>query len=220
VWGPRPSFKPFQEGIGSQLRNPSGLWGWIVGRLMVFANAKPNGLAVAALGMGQGESVVELGCGPGHALQTLLRLPHHAQVIGLDWSEVMLAHSSRRNRLALKAGRLVLVRGDFARLPFKNESADAILAVNVVYFMSSSAAIREAHRILRPGGRIVLYATHGSVMRRWLFAGCHTHRLFDRKRLNALLMDAGFAADYIRIEAVGAGFGIVGLLAVAEKVNA
>jgi SAM-dependent methyltransferase len=208
------------EGIGAQLRNPSGLWGRTTGSVMAVANAKPNTLAVAALGMREGESLLELGCGPGHALQELLRLPHLARVIGLDWSEVMLAQASRRNRLALEAGRLALIRGDFGGLPFVDEITDAVLAVNVVYFMHSSAAAREAHRVLRPGGRIVLYATHGSAMRRWPFAGYHTHRLFDHKRLTTLLIDAGFAVDRIRIEGVNAGFGIGGLLAVAQKEKA
>jgi SAM-dependent methyltransferase len=216
---PRPPFNSVWQGIGAQLRNPSGLWGRTVGSVMAFANAKPNTLAVAALRMREGESLLELGCGPGRALQGLLRLPHLARVIGLDWSEVMLAQASRRNRLALEAGRLVLVRGDFETLPFIDELADAVLAVNVVYFMSSSAVVREAHRVLRPGGRMVLYGTDRSAMRRWPFAGSHTHRLFDHSQLTALLIDAGFAADRIRIEGVNAGFGVTGLLAVAQKEN-
>jgi SAM-dependent methyltransferase len=205
------------EGIGAQLRNPSGLWGRTAGSAMAIANAKPNTLAVAALGMRDGESLLELGCGPGHALQELLRLPHLARVIGLDWSEVMLAQASRRNRLAVEVGRLALIRGNFARLPFVDEVADAVLAVNVAYFMHSSAAVREARRVLRPGGRIVLYATDRSAMRRWPFAGPNTHRLFNHKSLTTLLIDAGFAADRVRIESVNAGFGIEGLLAMAQK---
>jgi SAM-dependent methyltransferase len=210
------SFDAVWEGIGAQLRNPSGLLGRMTGSLMVFANAKPNALAVAALGMREGESLLELGCGPGRALRALLRSPYLARVIGLDWSEIMLAHAARRNRLALEAGRLALIRGDFARIPLLDESTDAVLAVNVVYFMGSSAA-REARRVLRPGGRIVLYATDRSAMRRWPFAGRHTHRLFDQKRLAAMLVDAGFAPDCIRIEEVDAGFGVAGLLAVAQR---
>jgi len=121
--------------------------------------------------------------------------------------------------LALAAGRLALVRADFAKLPFDNETADAVLAVNVVYFMSASS-IGEARRVLRPGGRLAVYATHGSAMRRWPFASRHSHRLFDRKRLADLLAEARFARECIRIDDVNAGFGVSGLLAVATKEDA
>ena len=215
----RPFLDALWRSIGEQLRHPSGLSGRIVGSLMGFANAKPNALAIAALDLREGESVIELGCGPGHALQALLRLPRLKQAIGLDWSETMLAQAARRNRVALKVDRLKLARSDLAKLPFADESADAMLAVNVIYFMSEPS-VSEARRVLRPGGRLVVYATHGSAMRRWPFASHHSHQLFDSKRLGALLAEAGFAQDRIRIKDVDAGFGINGLLAVATKQDA
>lgn len=205
------------HGIGAQLHKPSGFGGRIAGSVMAFANAKANALAIAALGLGDGESLLELGCGTGHALHALLRSANPARAVGLDWSEAMLARAGRRNLPAVEAGRLALVRGDFAALPFMAASADAILAVNVVYFMGNAAAVREAHRVLRPGGRIVLYASDRSAMRAWRFAGPETHRLFDRDELAALLVEAGFAAEGIRIDAVDAGFGVNGLLAKAQK---
>jgi len=186
---------------------------------MGLVNAKPNAAALAVLDLGDGDSLIELGCGPGHALQSLLRARHLKQAVGLDWSETMLAQASRRNRLALEAGRLALVRGDCAKLPFSDDSADAVLAVNVVYFMSASS-ISEARRVLRPGGRLAVYATHGSAMRRWPFASRHSHRLFDRKRLAALLAEAGFMPNRIRIDDVDAGFGVIGLIGVATKEDA
>jgi SAM-dependent methyltransferase len=215
----RVSASAFWQGIGAQLRNPSGLTGRMAGSFMGFANAKPNAIALAALDLGDGESLIELGCGSGHALQSLLRAPRLKQAIGLDWSAAMLAQAARHNRLALEVGRLALVRGDFAKLPFDDEIADAVLAVNVVYFMTASS-VGEARRVLRPGGRLVVYATHGSAMRRWPFASRHSHRLFDRKRLAALLAEAGFARDRIRIDDVDAGFGVSGLLAVAIREEA
>jgi SAM-dependent methyltransferase len=205
------------HGIGGQLRRPSSLSGRVTGGLMALLNARANALAIAALSPRDGETLLELGCGPGRALQALLRVARRSKVIGIDWSDVMLAQAARRNRLAVATGGLELIGADFAKLPLIDAIADAILAVNVVYFMANSAALGEARRVLRPGGRMVLYATHGSIMRRWPFAGPDTHRLFDHKRLRALLVDAGFASDFIRIETVNAGFGVPGLLALAAK---
>ena len=185
---------------------------------MGLVNAKPNAAALAVLDLGDGDSLIELGCGAGHALQSLLRARHLKQAVGLDWSETMLAQAARRNRLALEAGRLALVRGDFAQLPFDDETANAVLAVNAIYFMSASS-VSEARRVLRPGGRLAVYATHGSAMRRWPFAS-HSHRLFDRKRLAALLAEAGFTCNRIRIDDVDAGFGVTGLIGVATKEDA
>ncbi len=147
-------------------------------------------------------------------------MPRLERAIGLDWSEVMLAQAAHRNRRALEAGRLVLIRGDFAKLPFTDDIADAVLAVNVAYFMQSSAEWREAYRVLRKGGRIVLYATDERAMRRWPFAGADTHRLFDHDQLVALLIDAGFARDRISIDVVNAGYGVNGLVALAHKDDA
>jgi ubiquinone/menaquinone biosynthesis C-methylase UbiE len=184
---------------------------------MALANTKPNALAIAALGLRDGESLLELGCGPGHALNALLHSTNAAWAVGIDWSETMLAQAVRHNRAPVEAGRLALVRSDFAALPFITKSVDVILAVNVVYFMRSSAAMREAHRVLRPGGRIVVYASDRSAMRGWPFAGPETHRLFNQDGLAALLVEAGFAPDSVRLDAVDAGFGVKGLLAKAHR---
>jgi SAM-dependent methyltransferase len=205
------------HGIGAQLRCPSGFFGRFAGSAMRLVNAKPNALAIAALGLKDGDSVLELGCGPGHALHAMMRERHLRRVAGLDWSEVMLAQARRRNRAAIASGRLTLVRGDFAELPFADASVDAILAVNVAYFMRGCAALGEARRVLRPGGRIVLYATDAAAMSRWRFAGEDTHRLFDRDRLTLSLVEAGFAKECVRIELVDAGFDVLGLVATAAS---
>ena len=184
---------------------------------MGLANAKANSLAVEALELDRSSSVIELGCGPGFALQSLLRSPAVARAIGVDWSDAMLADAARRNRHAIASGRLTLVRGDFARLPFADRIANAVLAVNVAYFMQGADAIREARRVLCSSGRLVLYATEASAMRHWPFADPHTHALFDRHELAALIAGGGFADASVRIAEIDAGFGVPGLIAVANR---
>jgi len=53
-----------------------------------------------------------------------------------------------------------LIEGSFEQIPLENATVDKILAVNVIYFFSpTGAAIAEAHRVLRQGGTMSIYAT-------------------------------------------------------------
>lgn len=188
-----------------------------MGHVMGLINRRPNRLAIDALGAGGRDVVLELGCGPGAALQLLHQSAPLAQIHGLDQSPVMLDQAARRNPAAIRAGALTLHRGDFAHLPLAGASVDRILAVNVAYFwFDALPVLAEMNRVLRPGGRIVIYATDASAMRRWKFAGRDTHRLFDAGSLAATLRSGPFPSPAIVVRQVSAGFGIAGLLAVID----
>jgi SAM-dependent methyltransferase len=209
--------RAFWHEVGRQLKNPSGGLGHLAGWLMRYANARSNALAVKALCPASGERILELGCGPGHALKQLLTCSEIEEVIGIDHSALMLMEARRLNRHVRKGPRLRLFECDFAALPLSSRSIDGVLAVNVAYFMSDASAVAEAHRVLRPGGRLVLYATARESMQRWRFAGPQSHRLYDHIEIEGLLRDGGFSRQLICIDVVDAGFGVTGFLAVARK---
>jgi len=95
---------------------------------------------------------------------------------------------------------------------------DKVLLVNVVYFFDSDGRdMSEVYRVLRSGGRAVIYVTSREAMTKWPFAGPETHKLYDRNELLDLLVDAGFPPANIRIQTLTLPFGICGLLATAEK---
>lgn len=90
--------------------------------------------------------VADIGCGEG-ALTAAVRSPR-LQIIGIDASLTMLsAYPGER------------VRADARQLPFASGSLDAAVMVNMLYHLQDPvAAIREAHRILRPSGQFVATA--------------------------------------------------------------
>ncbi|WP_244395886.1 class I SAM-dependent methyltransferase [Beijerinckia indica] len=185
---------------------------------MAIINDEPNRVAIAALELVERDTVLELGFGPGRGLAALSCRVLQGQVYGVDQSALMLAQASRRNRSAIESGQMNLLKGTFCPLPWKVAAFDKILLVNVVYFFGPAGhEMSEIHRVLRPGGRLVVYVTDSSTMKKWPFASPDTHLVFDQRDLRTLLERGGFDAPEVTIHTLHLPFGIRGLLAIAEK---
>ncbi|MGD0023205.1 MAG: class I SAM-dependent methyltransferase [Xanthobacteraceae bacterium] len=183
---------------------------------MELANRRSNRIAIDALKIAPDDTILELGFGPGRAVRALAALAPQGCVLGIDHSATMLARASRSNRRAIREKRVYLLRGRFDALPWRADSVDRILAVHVIYF-AGAAEIREARRVLRPGGSIVILATDKSAMARWRFVQFSTHSIFDMDDLAALLLRGGFATREFVISRIKLSFGVPGLLAMATK---
>jgi ArsR family transcriptional regulator len=110
------------------------------------------------------ESVLDVGTGTGRMLELLS--PHIRRGIGVDVSPEMLAIA--RDRLEQIAAHHCQVRlADLYRLPFRSATQetgfDAALFHQVLHYLDDpQAAVAEAARVLKPGGRIILadFAPH------------------------------------------------------------
>ena len=207
---------PIWAVIGRQLQNPSGFGGKLIARLMAVANRRSIGIAIRALDCSPNNTILDLGCGSGRAVKVLAAMAVQGLILGIDYSESMLAQAFRHSRYAIWQGRVHLLRGRIDALPCRDNSIDRILAVHVVYF-AGEAGVREARRVLRPGGLIVIVATDRSAMARWKFAQPSTHELFDLHGLANLLVRGGFATSAISVTPIKLGLGVPGLLAIASK---
>ena len=119
---------------------------------------------VRLLGRERLDFVLDAGTGTGRMLELLA--PHIKRGIGIDVSPEMLAIA--RDRLAhAGAFNCQVRRGDVYRLPFADGDAgggfDAVLFHQVLHFLDDpQAALREAMRVTKPGGRILIadFAPH------------------------------------------------------------
>ncbi len=151
--------------ISNQLSRPSGLLGRVIAAGMNRGNRAFNARAIETLDVRPGTRVLDLGFGGGLTFDSLL--DRGATVVGVDRAEDMVAAAAARHRADVEAGRITVHTGDVLALPLEDASVDRALTVNTVYFWPDLApALAEIHRVLAPGGRVVIGIRDGSVMER------------------------------------------------------
>ncbi|MWA04958.1 methyltransferase domain-containing protein [Actinomadura sp. LD22] len=155
---PKGSVKP---AIVRQFARPRGAAGHIAGWIMAHrgSNVQRNQWVVSLLEVQPGQRILEVGFGPGVALaETVRRVGATGHVYGIDRSEVMLRHASRRNAAAVRAGRITLVQAPVEALPAGFEGPfDAVYAVNSLEFWALPAErLAQLQRRLVPGGRLAI----------------------------------------------------------------
>jgi ubiquinone/menaquinone biosynthesis C-methylase UbiE len=133
--------------------------------------------------MSRGRRVLEIGVGAGTDFIRFARAG--AQATGVDLTE----HAIRlvRRRLENEGLQAELLRADAETLPFPNDSFDRVYSWGVLHHTpDTERAVREALRVLRPGGRIcvMLYSRHSWVaygiwVKHALLAGRPTRSLRD-----------------------------------------
>ncbi|MBU0703886.1 MAG: class I SAM-dependent methyltransferase [Chloroflexi bacterium] len=108
----------------------------------------------AATGHLQGKRVLELAHGPGHLLAAMAE--QGLSPVGLDLSPYMGRLAQRRLR---KGGLTVpLVRARAQALPFCDGCFNSSVATFPTEFILAPATLREAARVMRPGGQMVVVA--------------------------------------------------------------
>lgn len=105
-----------------------------------------------------GEHVLDIGVGPGLLAHDLARLVGEAgRLVGLDAAAAMLKVA--RTRLAAMP-QAECVEGDAADLRFSDASFDIAVSTQVhEYVADIDKAVRELHRVLKPGGRALILDT-------------------------------------------------------------
>ncbi|MGW3938869.1 methyltransferase domain-containing protein [Streptomyces phaeochromogenes] len=139
-------------------RPPHGLRDFYEDPAVPVASGAPRSLRqarmlAAALGPARSgaRTVLDIGCGDGSAAATAAPLLAGHRIVGVDWSQDALRRAHAHLPYA--------VRGELtdSGLPFRSASADAVLFSEVVeHLVDPDAALDEIHRILRPGGHLML----------------------------------------------------------------
>ncbi|MEO8078862.1 MAG: class I SAM-dependent methyltransferase [Acidobacteriota bacterium] len=130
-------------------------------------------------------AILDCGCGTGHNL-AMLRRYGRARGIDLTWTGLALAHARGERSIA---------QASAAQLPFGDARFDVVTSFDVIYALADedeAAALREMHRVLRPGGHLVI-----NVAAMDLLKGNHSVlagevRRYSRSSLTERLTRTGF----------------------------
>jgi arsenite methyltransferase len=200
----------------------------------------PSAAVLASLGCGNptalaelqpGETVLDLGSGGGiDVLLSARRVGPSGFAYGLDMTDEMLA-LAEQNRQAQGVSNVRFLKGHIEQIPLPDDSVDVVISNCVINLSGDKLSVlREAFRVLRPGGRfavsdVVVQGELAADVRKdmELWAGCIAGAL-EESMYRQLLAEAGFSdigvevtRVHARDEFVGAGAQLVSAFVRARK---
>ncbi len=121
--------------------------------LRIYEQAYERSIRKALSVISPDQCVLEIGCGTG--ILSLGIAPCAAKVVGTDISPEMV-EIARRKAEQERLGNVEFRVGDGYSLPFEDGSFDTLLLFNTLHVVKEpEALLREAHRLLKPSGRLV-----------------------------------------------------------------
>ncbi len=178
----------------------------------------PSAAVLASLGCGNptalaqlspGETVLDLGSGGGiDVLLSARRVGPTGFAYGLDMTDEMLALSSR-NAAESGVENVRFLKGEIEQIPLPDTSVDVVISNCVINLSTDKAKVlREALRVLRPGGRfavsdVVVQGELPAPVRKSveLWAGCVAGAL-EEHTYRRLLAEAGFVDVEVEVTRV------------------
>nr|WP_292740205.1 class I SAM-dependent methyltransferase [Methanobrevibacter sp.] len=165
--------------------------------------------AFEKVNVGENDKILDIGCGGGVNIEKFLKLTSE-NVDGLDYSEVSVAESIKRNKEAVDCGRCKVIQADVRDMPIDDESYDMASAFETIYFWPEiGETFKEVSRIIKPNGQFMIaQGTDGNHPddEKWLATveGMHVYTAND---LEKYLLDASFKSvesyvkenDYIMV---------------------
>ncbi len=134
---------------------PHGLPGRLGVRLMPRSSRPFHSAIATELGLQPEDELIDVGCGSATLFVDHAR--HVRYVAGLDASKLQLDMARRRLAERIAAGTAEIAEGEAHHLPWEDDRFSVATSVNALKFVPDpSAALREMHRVLRPGGRMAV----------------------------------------------------------------
>jgi len=202
---------PDLQTIAAQLRQPSGELGTRVGLAMNKSNEALINQAWQLLALPQGPAhLLEIGPGNGAHLANWLARNPSLTYTGVDYSAHMVQEACAAFGPEIAAGRAQFIEADVHTLPIANTMCEAVFTINTLYFWQHpSLALAQLHRVLRPGGVLLMALRTEATMQQLPFTA-FGFTPYNRERLAALYASSPFGPspihdfhEHMRTDAAG-----------------
>lgn len=148
--------KDYQE----QLRLPSGKMGQVIGGHMYKGNADIIERIIQEIQPQNDLTIIDVGVGPGYSLKLLSNKFPNADIIGIDPSDEMLDYTTKNVLNSIDSSKVRVLKGETPNLPLRNDTADYVLLINMVYFWENpTSEFKDINKILKSQGKLLIYFT-------------------------------------------------------------
>lgn len=137
--------------------------------------------------------VLDVGCGGGKNLQRILNHSKSINAIGIDISPTSVKTSVRKNRRAIKSGRLQVVQGSVEALPFASNLFDLVTAVESVHYWEIEKGLSEVYRTLKKGGQFLIVNETQTSDGLDAYLAEVGFKVYTKQQLESYLKKAGFS---------------------------
>lgn len=142
------------------------------------------------------ESVLEIGCGRGFYEMVLHTLYPEVSLCAVDTNDTYLALAKQR----VPTKRVTFEHQDALHLPYKKDSFAAAFATEVLeHIPNDLAALKELHRVVKPGGVVVITVPHARYPVLWDPLNTVLERVFHTHVPKDIWWLAGIWADHQRL---------------------
>ena len=165
--------------------------------------------AFESINVGENDKILDIGCGGGVNIEKFLKLTAN-NVDGLDYSEVSLSQSVKRNKKAVEDGRCQVIKANVINMPIEDGMYDLVSAFETIYFWPDiENAFKEVSRIIKTNGQFMIaQGTDGNHPddEKWL-STVEGMKVYTADELKRYLLNAGFSSvsyfkkenDYIMV---------------------
>ncbi len=183
-------------GFFENTRRPKGFSGKIMVKMMNSGHSKLAHWGFSKVSVKEDAKILDAGCGGGANIALWLERCKNGHVTGIDYSEISVEESKKRNSAAIKQNRCEIIQGNVADMPFADSTFDCVSAFETIYFWPGlERCFGEVYRILKSGGIFMICNESdgtNTADEKWTekIGGM---KIYDKEQIGAALKSVGFS---------------------------